>query len=62
MPTWIGPGLAYLDPGAGSMLLQVLLGGSAAVLVILKLSWRRVLRLLSAFTVRARGAARGRET
>jgi hypothetical protein len=35
--------LAYLDPGAGSMMLQVLLGGSAAVFVILKLTWRRLL-------------------
>jgi hypothetical protein len=37
------PLLAYLDPGAGSMMLQVLLGGSAAVLVIVKLTWRRLL-------------------
>jgi hypothetical protein len=34
---------AYIDPGAGSMMLQVLLGGSAAVLVVLKLTWRRLL-------------------
>jgi hypothetical protein len=38
--------LAYLDPSAGSMMLQVLLGGSAAVLVLLKLSWRRLLALI----------------
>ena len=30
---------AYLDPGAGSMLLQVLLGGVAAVGVVVKLFW-----------------------
>jgi hypothetical protein len=36
------PNLAYLDPGAGSMMLQVLLGGSAALLVVLKLTWRRL--------------------
>jgi hypothetical protein len=41
------PSLAYLDPGAGSMMLQVLLGGTAAVLVVLKLTWRRLLNLLS---------------
>ena len=33
---------AYLDPGTGSMLLQALLGGAAAVGVIAKLYWRRV--------------------
>ena len=33
---------AYLDPGSGSMLLQVLLGGFAAVGVIAKLYWHRV--------------------
>jgi hypothetical protein len=38
--------LAYLDPGAGSMMLQVLLGGSAALLVVLKLTWRRLLGLV----------------
>ena len=33
---------AYLDPGSGSMLLQVLLGGFAAVGVIAKLYWHRL--------------------
>ena len=33
---------AYLDPGAGSMLLQVLLGGLAGVGVLAKLYWRRI--------------------
>jgi hypothetical protein len=34
--------LAYLDAGSGSMLLQVLLGGIAAVGVAIKLWWRRI--------------------
>jgi hypothetical protein len=38
--------LAYLDPGSGSMILQVLVGGLAAVAVTAKLYWRRLLRLL----------------
>ena len=33
---------AYLDPGSGSMLLQVLLGGVAAVGVVAKLYWHRI--------------------
>ena len=33
------PVLAYLDPGTGSMMLQVILGGIAAVGVALKLYW-----------------------
>jgi hypothetical protein len=37
---------AYLDPGSGSMLLQVLLGGVAGVVVIAKLYWRRILSLI----------------
>lgn len=32
---------AYLDPGSGSMLLQVLLGGFAAVGVAIRLYWQR---------------------
>jgi hypothetical protein len=40
---------AYIDPGAGSMMLQVLLGGSAAVLVLLKLTWRRLLGYFGLF-------------
>ena len=36
----------YLDPGSGSMLLQIILGGVAAVGVTAKLTWRRLLRTL----------------
>ena len=36
------PAHAYLDPGSGSMMLQVLLGGFAAVGVAAKLYWHRV--------------------
>ena len=38
--------LAYLDPGSGSMLLQLVLGGAAAAGVGLKMTWRRLLRFL----------------
>ena len=38
--------LAYLDPGSGSMLLQLVLGGAAAVGIGFKMFWRRVLRFL----------------
>jgi hypothetical protein len=38
--------LSYLDPGSGSMLLQLILGGAAAAGVGLKMTWRRVLRTL----------------
>ncbi len=36
------PAWAYLDPGTGSIILQVLLGGFAGALVIVKLYWHRV--------------------
>lgn len=38
--------LAYLDPGSGSMILQILAGGVAAVAVTVKLYWNRLLRFL----------------
>ncbi len=37
---------AYLDPGSGSMLLQILLGGFAAVGVAGRLYWHRLAALL----------------
>ena len=38
--------LGYIDAASGSMLLQIILGGAAAVAVALKMWWRRVLRFL----------------
>ena len=38
----IGP-LAYMDPGTGSLFLQVLLGGIAGLIVFVKLFWHRFL-------------------
>jgi hypothetical protein len=37
---------AYLDPGSGSMMLQLLLGGVAGIGVILKLYWTKILTAL----------------
>ncbi len=34
--------LAYLDPGSGSLLLQLLLGGVAGAAVFLKLFWQKL--------------------
>jgi hypothetical protein len=42
--TRVGP--AYLDPGSGSLLLQMLAGGVAAVAVAGKFYWRRFLRAI----------------
>ncbi len=36
------PAYAYLDPGTGSMLVQMLLGGVAGAMVIGKLYWQQV--------------------
>lgn len=44
---------AYLDPGSGSLVLQVLLGGVAALGVGIKLWWRR---FVSMFSFRRRDA------
>ncbi len=40
------PAYAYLDPGTGSMILQILLGGVAGALVVGKLYWHRLKQLL----------------
>jgi hypothetical protein len=38
--------LAYIDPGAGSMILQALAGGVAGAMVVGKLYWGRIKRVL----------------
>ncbi|MXY17816.1 MAG: hypothetical protein F4Y57_12695 [Acidobacteria bacterium] len=48
------PAAAYLDPGTGSLLLQALLGGVAAVGVIAKLYWRRVTAAINGRLQRAK--------
>jgi hypothetical protein len=40
------PAFAYLDPGAGSALIQGILGAVAAIGVALKLYWHRILKFL----------------
>jgi hypothetical protein len=37
---------AYLDAGSGSMILQIILGGFAALAVSMKLYWRRLTTFL----------------
>jgi hypothetical protein len=39
--------LAYLDPGSGSMLLQMLLGGIAGIAVSIKMFGKRIFRVLA---------------
>ena len=38
--------LAYLDAGSGSILLQLILGGAAAIGIGFKLFWHRILTVL----------------
>ena len=40
------PDFAYIDPGSGSMILQLILGGLAAAAVFLKMFWHRLLVFL----------------
>ena len=38
----VEPAYSYLDPGAGSMLAQLIMGGIAGLLVVIKLYWNRL--------------------
>jgi len=38
--------LAYMDPGTGSLFLQLLLGGVAGAALIVKLYWHRLLTMV----------------
>jgi hypothetical protein len=45
------PAFAYLDPGTGSMIIQVIVGAIAAALVSIKLAWHRIkVGVLSVFS------------
>ena len=46
MAIWSPPAHAYLDPGTGSIVLQVILGGIAGVLVAGKLYWSKLKQLV----------------
>jgi hypothetical protein len=41
-----GPAQAYIDPSSGSMILQGIIAGVAAIVVTAKLWWHRLLVLL----------------
>ena len=41
---------AYLDPGAGGALLQILLGGAFGALAVLKIYWQSVKEFFRRFT------------
>jgi len=52
---WGGPAQAYLDPGTGSYLLQILLAAILGVGVAVKLYWQKIKSLL--FSSRAKRPA-----
>ena len=37
----VTPAFAYIDPGSGGMMMQLLLGGVAGVVVLARLYWQR---------------------
>jgi len=48
----VTPAHAYLDPGTGSFILQSILGAIAAIAVVSRLYWHRILRFLGLSTKR----------
>ena len=52
---------AYLDPGSGSMLVQLLLGGVAGVAVIARLGWQRFRDLFRARDSKPEGQPKSHE-
>ena len=50
----VSPAHAYLDPGTGSMMLQLMLGGVAGLMVVGKLYYRRAQDFFRSFGRRRR--------
>ena len=38
---------AYIDPGSGSLILQVLIGGVVGIVVAIKLYWKKIIAFVS---------------
>ena len=51
------PALAYLDPGTGSLLYQIAVGGLLAALTTVKLYWRKLRPLFSRRSQKETGPA-----
>lgn len=47
------PAEAYVDPGIGNMIVQMIIGGVAGALVVLKLYWQRLKSLFTDISSRA---------
>ena len=41
--SWEQPAYAYIDPGAGGLLLQVMMGGLAGAVVVVKVYWKSLM-------------------
>jgi len=44
---WSGDAYAYLDPGTGSYVLQIVIAGIVSALFTIKMCWRRVVDFFS---------------
>jgi hypothetical protein len=55
------PARAYLDPGSGSYLLQILLAGVVAALFTVKLFWLRIVTFVTSHLGRRRAGGRSDE-
>jgi hypothetical protein len=43
----IAPAHAYLDPGSGSLIFQIIVGGAMAIGLAVKVFWRRITSLFT---------------
>lgn len=44
---FVAPAQAYIDPGSGSLIFQVIVGSAMAVGLAVKVFWRRIVSLFS---------------
>ena len=49
------PAFAYLDPGTGSYVLQLLLGGLFGLLYLIKMRWRKIKHIILNILTRLNG-------
>ncbi len=61
MALFMSPALAYLDPGAGSLVIQVVIAAIASIAFAMKIFWKKIKLYLDGFFGKSSGGQDGKK-